>query len=72
MWRACFGRGFGPVVRQTTKWINLLENYLYSLIIHSKLIWNSADSITQFNTWNEIIRIMAGINSGISCRKLCM
>ena len=19
MWRACFGRGFGPVVRQTTK-----------------------------------------------------
>ena len=22
MWRARFGRGFGPVVRQTTKWIN--------------------------------------------------
>jgi hypothetical protein len=22
MWRACFGRGFGPVVRQTTKRIN--------------------------------------------------
>jgi hypothetical protein len=21
MWRARFGRGFGPVVRQTTKWI---------------------------------------------------
>jgi len=21
MWRACFGRGFGPVVRQTTKWM---------------------------------------------------
>jgi len=20
MWRACFGRGFGPVVRQTAKW----------------------------------------------------
>ena len=20
-WRACFGRGFGPVVRQTTKWM---------------------------------------------------
>ena len=23
MWRARFGRGFGPVVRQTTKWMNL-------------------------------------------------
>jgi hypothetical protein len=22
MWTACFGRGFGPVVRQTTKWMN--------------------------------------------------
>jgi hypothetical protein len=22
MWRARFGRGFGPVVRQTAKWIN--------------------------------------------------
>ena len=23
MWRARFGRGFGPVVRQTTKWMNM-------------------------------------------------
>ena len=23
MWRARFGRGFGPVVRQTTKWMNI-------------------------------------------------
>ena len=23
MWRAQFGRGFGPVVRQTTKWMNV-------------------------------------------------
>jgi len=31
MWRACFGRGFGPVVRQTTKWMNTrhksVDNY---------------------------------------------
>jgi hypothetical protein len=26
MWRAHFGRGFGPVVRQTAKWINDLSN----------------------------------------------
>jgi len=24
MWRACFGRGFGPVVRQTAKWMEYL------------------------------------------------
>ena len=24
MWRARFGRGFGPVVRQTTKWMHLI------------------------------------------------
>jgi hypothetical protein len=23
MWRARFGRGFGPVVRQTNKWMNM-------------------------------------------------
>jgi hypothetical protein len=31
MWRARFGRGFGPVVRQTTKWMN--ERNMYSAII---------------------------------------
>jgi hypothetical protein len=25
MWRACFGRGFGPVVRQTTKQMNAAD-----------------------------------------------
>jgi len=30
MWRAGFGRGFGPVVRQTTKWINVVKTYSYS------------------------------------------
>jgi len=29
MWRARFGRGFGPVVRQTTKWMN--EYYTLTL-----------------------------------------
>jgi hypothetical protein len=27
MWRARFGRGFGPVVRQTTKWMNITCRY---------------------------------------------
>jgi hypothetical protein len=31
MWRARFGRGFGPVVRQTTEWLNkfLKWNYIF-------------------------------------------
>jgi hypothetical protein len=29
MWRARFGRGFGPVVRQTAKWEKLLYNKIY-------------------------------------------
>ena len=43
MWRARFGRGFGPVVRQTTKWMNevtyLLQLYvtLISLSLNSCL-----------------------------------
>jgi hypothetical protein len=31
MWRARFERGFGPVVRQITKWINRTGNVCYRL-----------------------------------------
>jgi len=31
MWRARFGRGFGPVVRQTTKWMNI--KWIVSLLL---------------------------------------
>jgi hypothetical protein len=29
MWRARFGRGFGPVVRQTAKWMNEWMNVAF-------------------------------------------
>jgi len=29
MWRARFGRGFGPVVRQTNKWTNEWNPLVY-------------------------------------------
>jgi hypothetical protein len=35
MWRARFGRGFGPVVRQTTKWMNEL---LLFVLLHDYCI----------------------------------
>jgi hypothetical protein len=34
MWRARFGRGFGPVVRQTTKLMNYSRNNKYHLAMH--------------------------------------
>jgi hypothetical protein len=38
MWRAGFGRGFGPVVRQTAKWMKLpfsVFPYLTHLLLAS-------------------------------------
>jgi hypothetical protein len=32
MWRAGFGRGFGPVVRQITKWMNIVYHIIYIII----------------------------------------
>jgi hypothetical protein len=29
MWTARFGRGLGPVVRQTTKWMNTCQTFVY-------------------------------------------
>jgi hypothetical protein len=34
MWRACFGRGFGPVVRQTTKWMNRCVRWKYKYSVY--------------------------------------
>jgi hypothetical protein len=31
MWRARFGRGFGPVVRQTTEWMN--ESHVFYVAV---------------------------------------
>ena len=37
MWRARSGRGFGPVVRQTAKWMNeLLNTLMHKFHEHSK------------------------------------
>ena len=51
MWRARFGRGFGPVVRQTTKWLNSSPLWCYVTIFrfpHNQSDWYSpvSSSIT--------------------------
>jgi hypothetical protein len=35
IWRACFGRGFGPVVRQTAKWMKVVTNRIF------QFYWNT-------------------------------
>ena len=32
MWRARFGRGFGPVIRQTTKGMNVLNANIFYIL----------------------------------------
>jgi hypothetical protein len=52
MWRARFGRGFGPVVRETTKWMYEWMNewklkiiFVPSLSVHSQG-WHSVNRLT--------------------------
>jgi len=33
VWRACFGRGFGPVLRRTSKWMNECRIFFSSLTL---------------------------------------
>jgi ABC-type ATPase with predicted acetyltransferase domain len=35
MWRTCFGRGYGPVTRQTMEWMHIN----YSSLEVSRLLW---------------------------------
>jgi hypothetical protein len=42
-WRACFGRGFGPVIRQTTKWMNAHTH------THTAYIWKAVIGIIACN-----------------------
>ena len=68
MWRAGFGRGFGPVVRQTTKWMNILflptENTIKcgrSRDIHSWPIRNVAEQLcASYKLFDFIQRLNCG------------
>ena len=53
MWRARFGRGFGPAVRQTTKWMN---EYLARIKVTS--LWSTVGLSAVFITFvNNIIYV---------------
>jgi hypothetical protein len=54
VWRAGFGRGFGPVVRQTANWMN--ERILYSLLSYYPT-GNFNQSYTVFKTVGRCTRI---------------
>jgi hypothetical protein len=41
MWRAWFGRGFGPVVRQITKWMNHLSHP--SSNVHNNFLFSTSN-----------------------------
>jgi hypothetical protein len=49
-WRARFGRGFGPVVRQTTKW--MMNNGRILLPSHGAHEWNEWQNVVIMNVKN--------------------
>jgi hypothetical protein len=38
MWRTRFGRGYGPVVRQTTEWMNTINIFVFPMEAHG-FVW---------------------------------
>jgi hypothetical protein len=67
MSRARFGRGFGPVVRQTTKWMNEWI-YIYTYI-YSFLLSGSCD-LSDLRPWKVYIYIYIYNLSFVFC-KVC-
>ena len=63
MWTAHFGRGFGPVVRQTTKWMRLV---LFQTIAPGT--WQAVFSST-LNILNKQKTIMKGKSKGL-CQQI--
>jgi hypothetical protein len=56
MWRARFERGFGPVVRQTTKCMNELYYYYYYLHSFTSFTVNICTVIALLHIWENLIR----------------
>ena len=68
VWRARFGRGFGPVVRQTTKWMNNIKFW-----VRNERVWHhryltlslydtvapQADKPNEYQRWNVYLLLLA-------------
>jgi len=46
VWRTCFGRMYGPVVRQTTEWANVCTNIYRYIWSHSYLVYRFTSDFT--------------------------
>jgi hypothetical protein len=83
MWRARFGRGFGPVVRQTTEWMIYIYVYIYIYIYHRTVYqlkavpkchnwrWARTSVVFQFSE-HRTVRQLVGIGCHrVSTSSLC-
>jgi hypothetical protein len=57
IFRAGFGRGFGPVVRQTTEWMNEWMNELFFAPI-SLLAIGLLSLLEKPENWNDLLRFV--------------
>jgi hypothetical protein len=54
MWRARFGRGCGPAVRQTTKWMNILiSKFLDSKLEDRRFHWKDLQYVSRPTTHSD-------------------
>ena len=74
MWRAGFGRGFGPVVRQTAEWMN--EN-VFKILELSTLTseWRefpSAPCLARKKTWRQLaVSMLLKSRAFLTCFRIC-
>jgi hypothetical protein len=54
MWRARFGRGFGPVVRQTTKWMGGTDARCDVLFTWWNICWNIKLVLSHHPLWTPL------------------
>ena len=76
MWRAGFGRGFGPVARQTTKWMNEYQPIVRCRIwMTINLLWGAEYEwlstyceVQNMNDYQPIVRCRIWIPDFTPCR----
>jgi hypothetical protein len=65
LWRTCCGRGYGPVVRQTRKWVKLNPFWWWTgTFVYSVVFMWLTNSLCHFRlyfftrVWGRIIRLL--------------
>jgi hypothetical protein len=75
LWRTCFGRGYGPVVRQTTEWKWILGHMWLQVLVGTLILlaflllhtWKIAFNISYFWTVTDLLKPLWILDCSRSC-----